>query len=471
MTLKDEIYKKTRELLKNPPSDLKELERRFVCNGKLDKEGLLKFFKGKAKTKKAHSYSSDPQKAKEMHREYLKDHPKSNLKPEDFYKEPEKDKGLPEPPKGSFEKITKSFDKQLDKLSKSTGLSKKQIGAAAGGALVAMTLPIFFTGAPAIALAGSLAAYYVGEKAGEKAVEAISGKQAGSLKVPPMMLKGICQWAFRHFAQHHLSRQKEYLQHVNREFESYGDEGKRNRSLVELQILVRFLKQHCKSTTPPNFQMASHNFDLNLEGWNYHGDHMRCQECFPEGLRVELIHPVRWMDTFMSEGIDEPEHIRGQYLPSDQKLRIRVPLGILRSKDQAEVRMRELANTVRHELQHFTQHLLRMLSGLESGAPKSKTLNGNPINDYRVRDLEFKPLLEDEVEQFIKGLRNVRSRGTEITPNVIRFLIHQWTGSISGSGIKRKFFADLKRSNPLKYQQACKEFYQMVIQFLRHHQV
>jgi hypothetical protein len=168
------------------------------------------------------------------------------------------------------------------------------------------------------------------------------------------------------------------------------------------------------------------------------------------------------MDELYEEGYNSPMSMLGEYKANDQKIRIVIPIGILRSRSQAKSKMKEIARTVRHEMQHFTQHLMRLLSK-GRGQPKAKITRGGPWISYPLKDNEYKPLLEDEVYEFISRMNNLN---VDITPDVLRFLVRQWTGAISGSKIRRVFFETLKSKDPVRYQQACKEFYQMVTRYL-----
>jgi len=115
--------------------------------------------------------------------------------------------------------------------------------------------------------------------------------------------------------------------------------------------------------------------------------------------------------------------------------------------------------TVRHEMQHMAQDILRDLLELRDRAglpsPEIRDLYVNslginpknynqPMKDHALRDVEFYPRLADEIESFIRQYKD--------TEDDWRFHLRE---RLKGNG--NAFFKALRIREPLKWQKVVKE--------------
>ena len=154
----------------------------------------------------------------------------------------------------------------------------------------------------------------------------------------------------------------------------------------------------------------------------------------------------------------------GQWRPLERELEVDAPpLGYTTLKG-IQTAISAIRDTVRHEMQHCGQDLLRELVGSteDAGLPSASIRDpkydpsgdprgrGNKRQEHALRDVEFYPRLADEVVEFIQYSLGIPKKSWGMAAK-------KWVG-----GSEKHFFGALRKSAPDKWKKAVAEFFKGV---------
>ena len=152
----------------------------------------------------------------------------------------------------------------------------------------------------------------------------------------------------------------------------------------------------------------------------------------------------------------------GMWLPSERQLEVDVHHQKPHDMGELEKGILQIKGVARHEVQHAGQSYLRVLRGLKEvlGLPGDELRNPHypdPFNQeqpHALRDVEFYPRLEDDVEEFLSHLKKTPK------PDWLKTFKLWVNGNIS---TQSDYFSYLKgERNKAKWRKAIKEFQKRV---------
>ena len=166
----------------------------------------------------------------------------------------------------------------------------------------------------------------------------------------------------------------------------------------------------------------------------------------------------------------------GVWKAFDRELQVDVGMTNPSKKSTFLEEVESIRDTIRHELRHFAQDILKKAKGLseDAGLPspsmRSEGINpsGVPYGSHKrtqphaLRDVEFQTRLGDEIRRFIRAVKN------KVQPDDYRDFFRVWTAQEQNPGSEmnrkyrvhsRRFFESLKKNQPEKWREAVKELF------------
>lgn len=270
-----------------------------------------------------------------------------------------------------------------------------------------------------------------------------------------------------------------YLDEIKTEVDDIGDKPshfskKRDvetyrQEFVEAKLLERKLTSLAGKAKKYK-KKAIKKFAIDLSGWKY--------------LTGKEL-PERW-DNITAQLTFGNRSFGGQWRGLDRILEVNVPETIGKTLDAWRLAQADMVETLAHELEHFGQDVLLLLTKSRGGLP-SKSLRepgiepsgfkwgpgpgGSKQKEHALRDIEFYPNLGDSVRIFQRNIKKV-------SPKDRADAIRIWVGELPvarGRELNKlrqrlpsplrsvdTMFQTLKKKAPDKWQKAVKEFYKAV---------
>lgn len=246
--------------------------------------------------------------------------------------------------------------------------------------------------------------------------------------------------------------------------------------LVEFALLVAEARKYTdKPVTAKSVRSTVVPIDAStLAGWRY-------ADRLPDSATVSDRLRDVGMPSFKVELHFQPRQtVGGMWNRTDRILEVDVPVyqGSVYPTSVAGFRagMDRIRGTIRHEVQHVGQDVLKAVLGLQEygGLPPRNIRDqrydpsgmrpGMPVRlrqEHALRDVEFHTRLQDEIDDFVAMSRR-------ITPNIRSRAVKAWTGlgpvvkqseiGLFGGIRTREFFSELKASQRAKWMRAVSEF-------------
>ena len=266
-----------------------------------------------------------------------------------------------------------------------------------------------------------------------------STKVASDLQAPPHMVREVTEWVLKGFAGHVLSMVDSWIEGEGPQVTSPA--------LVDLHLLRR----ECQRLAPtPKFIRSTirKKFPIDLQGWRYKSPDMDMDVLEEEGdvIRVDVHYGRAPLALGFWETAPEDENLFGVLQINGVR-----PLTAIHQEPTPDVYRREcadLADTVRHELQHMGQDLLDVLKDIEeAGIPGAKHRAPGIFKDDLANN-EFYPRLEDEIHGFLREVRR-HPKG-------------QWRDFFWEWAKTRGVLGTAYQQDRKKWEKAVAEFYQAV---------
>ena len=270
-------------------------------------------------------------------------------------------------------------------------------------------------------------------------------ERRGELEAPPAMVEKIYQWAKPRLANFVFNAFME----ADVDTSQYGTSG---HPLAKALVDDGAFKVRGEN-------LWQEDLETDLDGWPYFkGEHEKVKRMMP-WVRVRF-------DT------SKTSHAYAEWKSLGTLTLFFAPILKLvdswepRDYEKAKERLRQ---TIRHELQHMTQTLMRDYVGVETaGLPKFRGNKADKIErlvaymlDYELDDREFFPLLSDSIAEF-KDLKipvGLRNDAVRMWVDDAESLDRETVDALRSFGIKpHSFFTALKLGDKRKWREAVKRF-------------